>query len=94
MVGRIDRFVRLDPEVDRILSPFTNPNPQLQPDNNMPLSELAALQTDTESADARVAGDSSSNIQTVTQDTPSPAQDMTAPGSNKRKATTWLDELK
>ena len=94
MVGPIDRFVRLDPEVDRILSPFTNPNPQLQPDNNMPLSELAALQTDTESADARVAGDSSSNIQTVTQDTPSPAQDMTAPGSSKRKATTWLDELK
>ena len=79
--GPMDRFINVDPEVERILSPFTDPSLQIQPDTDIPLSETPDFQNDTESAaesaNTSPVGPNSTYI--PTQDTPSPTQDTPAP---------------
>ena len=48
--GPMERFINVDPGVESILSPFTDPSSQIQPDTDIPLSETPDIQNDTESA--------------------------------------------
>ena len=90
--GPMDRFLMVDPEVERLLSPFTNPSTPIQPDTNIPPPETPEFQTDTELADASAAGPNSTDMPTYTHDTPRqdrppPTQDIPAPIQNTTAPT-------